>query len=558
MEPVVPGFSWEEDASRLCRHVVKEKNGEQVDEWVPILPFNVVPVRALREGPNIVVIEVDVVYANGRVEHVAIPDEVIYASRPAQVLARETGIAISHREATDLAAFLEMIVSERASDLPETQVITTAEWRDDELVVPGRNLVSPRKAFTELRKYGERKGAEPLAREAWREILQYAALPGNERLLLILGMPLGSLYAARLRHPPYRLTTGTFALHLTGDSAQGKTQAAIAAMMTLGDATEKSTRANLYRTWNMSAQAPAALAHQLGILPLYFDEAATSQKSPEEFTQTIFDLAQGTERQRATVTGDVDEVERWECCILSTGEMRLSAKSGLVGVRRRVQELYAPFAPQDHSDQVFRRASDFHGWPLHWITSDPHIEDAAKLFDEIEHTFEDQISWLNAAALNLSVCGLGALMLARALDSDYVTVATVQRAVERVVKKLGKAALEEGLNIGHKLAIAVWEDVARHEPSYPAVDVVLSIVRERDGVILKDGSVGIFKSALERIALDAGIPDFNAGVRILLDENLMVQGPSGQQQVRVGFKKNDGTNDRKRFYVFKPLTAADA
>lgn len=556
----VPGFSWEE-SDKLTRHITKpDKNhpGEAIDEWAAVLPFNVTPVRALREGENIEVIEADITFVNGRMRQVQFPASAISHNRPATLIAAETGIHITHREATDLVDFLEVIVSEQSSGIPEDEVLTIASWDADELRVPGAMEVSPRKAFSELAKYGAVKGDEASAKEAWREVLHYASLPGNEKLLLVLGMPLGSLYAARLRHAPYSMGTGTFALHLTGDSAKGKTQAAIAAMMTLGDATEKATTANLYRTWDMSAQAPVALAHRLGILPLFFDEAATSQRSPEEFTQSLFALAQGTERQRATVTGDVDEVDRWECCILSTGEMRLTSKSGLVGVRRRIQELYAPFAPQDHSDQVFTRASAYHGWPLRWIAQDPQVAEAAHLLREVEHSFDDQITWLNAAALNLSVCGLGALMLARVLDSDHVRPATVQAAVQNVVEKLGRAALEEGLDAGHKLAKAVRDAMVMRPNNFQAQDLAMGNARDREGILLEDGAVAIVSSqALARIAKDAGLPDYQAGVRMLVKSGGVQSGGDGRDQRYVTFKSPDGKTERKRMYVFTPVEERD-
>lgn len=551
-EPVVPGFSWDE-GTKLVR-LGQTKDGE--DEFVPVLPFNVVPLRSLREGDTVKVIEADVVYVNGRRKRVQFPTEIIAASRPAQVLAQETGIDINHKEASHLAEFLEIIATEQ-STVPDEEVLTTSEWRGDVLVAPGEYDVSPRKQFAELAKYGQTKGDEERARAQWRGVLQIAAHPGNEKFLLVLGMPLGSLYAARLRRPPYSMGTGTFALHLTGDSARGKTQAAVTAMMTMGDASEKATEANLYRTWDMSAQAPIALAHQLGVLPILLDEAATSQKTPEEFTTSLFALAQGTERQRATVKGDLDEVDRWECCLLSTGEMRLTSKSGLVGVRRRIQEIYAPFvAIKEHSDEAFRLASSSYGWPLRWITRDPQVDLAVSLLPQIEHGFDDAVTWLNAAAQNLSVCGLGTLMLARSLGMEEVGVMQVHKAVQSVVEKMGRAAVEEGLDAGIKLAKAVWDAVAMRPNAFPQEDMTPAY-KDREGVRFKDGTVGVIsRSAMMKIAMESGLPDYQAGIR-LLQASMMMETEGNRDQIAKSYLDDRGEVQRKRMYVFKPLSERD-
>lgn len=549
----VPGFSWDEGKQLHQRMRV---GGE--DRWVACLPWNVIPTGVLREGDEIKVVDCDVIFVSGRVKHVSFPTSLTSASRPAQELERETGLDLTHKDAQNLVQFLATIAAELAHGIPETSVLTTAEWDGDELKVPGPMMVSPRRKFAELAKYGGTKGDEDEAKKAWRGVLQIAARPENAKLLIALGMPIGSLYAARLRRPPYNQSTATFALHLTGDSARGKTQLAIAAMSTLGDVTEKSSEANLYRTWNMSAQAPIALAHQLGIMPMYFDEAATSDKEPEAFTQQLFDLAQGTERQRATVTGDVDEVDRWECCVLSTGEMRLSSKSGLMGIRRRVQELYAPFTAQHFSDEVFKLATSYYGWPLHWIAANPDPGMAAQYLDTVRHEIDDPISWLNAAATNLSVCGLGLLMLARVIDAeDVLTAPVVNRAVQTVVEKTARGAVEEGVDVGIKLAKAVWDAVAQRPNNFPPVEAPVALSREREGFLLDDDTVAVIsKAALMRIARDAGLPDFQAGVRMLNAQDLMVSEP-GRDQTYVTFMRSDTKKDRKRMYVFKPLKARD-
>jgi len=551
-EMTVPGFSWDE-GNQL--HQLKLVEGQS--KYVACLPWNVFPTQVLREDGEIKVVEADVVFVNGRVKHVGFPTTMLSASRPAQELERETGLDLTHKSATVLVEFLATIATELAHGIPEVDVLTKAEWDGDVLRVPGAYQVSPRRKFAELAKYGEIRGSEEDAKKAWRGVLQIAARPENAKLLLALGMPIGSLYAARLRRAPYSQETATFALHLTGDSAKGKTQLAISAMSSVGDVTEKATEANLYRTWNMSAQAPIALAHQLGILPVYFDEAATSDKDPEQFTQQLFDLAQGTERQRATVTGDVDEVDRWEACVLSTGEMRLSSKSGLMGIRRRVQELYAPFTQQHFSDEVFRLTTGYYGWPLRWIAAKPDVEVAAQYFSTIRHQIDDDITWLNAAATNLSICGLGLLMLDHALGADVLSPTIVNRAVQEVVEKTARGAVEEGVDVGIKLAKAVWDAVAQRPNNFLSADAAPALSREREGVLLDDGSVAVIsKFALMRIAKDSGLPDYQAGIRMLTAQGMMVA-ERGRDQTYVSFNRTDGKKDRKRMYVFKPLEERD-
>ncbi|MFN2490809.1 MAG: DUF927 domain-containing protein [Actinomycetota bacterium] len=173
--------------------------------------------------------------------------------------------------------------------------------------------------------------ADNEARSEWAEVVELAI--EHPKLLVVLGSSLASLYVPKL-------DAELFVVHVTGDSRTGKTMLTGAAMAAVGNPSQRS-RQSVYRTWNMSAQAPGALLKQMGVMPVWLDETKTNQRDAAETASMVFAIVQGEERLRATQSGGLDERTGWDCVVLSTGEARLSNVGAEQGLRKRVLEVAA-------------------------------------------------------------------------------------------------------------------------------------------------------------------------------------------------------------------------
>lgn len=129
-----------------------------------------------------------------------------------------------------------------------------------------------------------------------------------------------------------------FALHLWGDSRGGKTAALKLAMSLWGDPIR------LMGSWSATANAIEAHAATLCDLPTALDELQAA-KSVEHIAQTIYALANGVGRARATVTGELGTQRQWRTVVLTTGEMPLLPEDAHDGARTRTIDIHAaPFA----------------------------------------------------------------------------------------------------------------------------------------------------------------------------------------------------------------------
>ena len=489
---VVAIDGWDYSGVKLLR-----KRG---NDWDEALPFQVVP-RAIvyDEDEQIRGFEVTVRWRNGTELPLVIPSRFLSATRPSDVLA-DKGLDLIPAEARTLAEFLSAIRAQ-ARDMTSSVRVTRAEWRGDELWAPGRFPAAD--WLAELGLYGDRADVpEDVAREKWASVVKQVRR--HPKWTVVLGFPLGALYVPQIRGQ--RL----FTVHITGESRQGKSEAAAAAMQTLGDARYQVGR--LYRNWNMSDKAPGNVLKEIGVMPTWFDEAANDERDPEKFTELLFNLMDGRERRVAATNGtNISGDVTWTACVLSTGEARLIVKSGLSGFRRRVMEVYAPLVLGEHGallmEEVGLLAEQAHGWQLKWLVENPEpgwVADlAGQLFTQSYTVSRDQ-QVEEAQAQNVALCVAGFGKLARLVGVD-IPRAELQERVNWMLEKLMRAGHDEGADIGERGLRAVVEAMAREPGSFPPAREDQQFGYRRWGVIFDDGVVGIMgKSTLEMILSDFG------------------------------------------------------
>lgn len=115
--------------------------------------------------------------------------------------------------------------------------------------------------------------------------------------------------------------------HLKGDSSTGKTTALAAAASVWGEPEQ------FVRTWRATANGLEGIASQRNDTLLALDEIG--EALPKEIGNTVYCLANGTGKARATRTGAARATRRWRVMVLSSGELSLNRHMQESGQRAR-------------------------------------------------------------------------------------------------------------------------------------------------------------------------------------------------------------------------------
>jgi hypothetical protein len=358
-------------------------------------------------------------------------------------------------------------------------------------------------------------------------------------------MPIGSMYVRPLE-------LDNFALHITSESSQGKTESAEIAMSAFGDA--RKPRGRLYRTWDVSEQAPIALFRQVGCMPVWFDETAVLGDDTR-FSTIIFRLAQGTNRMRADAYGGLTEgsADRWDTCLLSTGEARITITSALSGMQRRVLEIAAPLTDMDTHGKIQAKVRQARGWPMRWLVSDPDVEWAQETHREIFGRLSDEARSQQvevSQAANIATCAMGFAVLCRLAGLRPMPRAIIRAATDVFRDTLEEAA-DRGADIAERGLNAIKAAMNQYPDRFLAPDEGL---HERWGVVFPDQTVGIVSDTVLKdiFARFGGAPDPMPTMRRLRDMGRVVAEDGRLRSRRKFFMPTQGMVS-DRIYVLNGL-----
>lgn len=176
------------------------------------------------------------------------------------------------------------------------------------------------------------------SRTVWWDMWQRIGSRVELQLALALGLmgplvkPIGEAY------PDVK----TLFFSIVGGSSSGKTTMATLALSCAGQPTAGKT-GTLGRSWSMTANAlTAGLKDNFGI-PVLYDELSRFRGGAKSLNDTIYNLAEATEKSRLTRDATLKDTASWLTVLLSTGEFGiLDGSSNLVssndGLRVRVIE----------------------------------------------------------------------------------------------------------------------------------------------------------------------------------------------------------------------------
>lgn len=260
-----------------------------------------------------------------------------------------------------------------------------------------------------------------------------------------------------------------FALHLWGDSRGGKTAALKLALSLWGDPVR------LMGSWSATANAIEAHAATMCDLPTALDELQAA-KSVEHVAQTIYALANGVGRARATVTGDLGTQRQWRTVVMTTGEMPLLPEDAHDGARTRTIDIHAaPFAGPDAgpdaamAHDVSERA---HGWIGQAMMRDVILSPANRSMlrdehDEATTALYERLGDRAADVPPIKLRSAGAMVWALHWLGRYVGATDAQPASAVVAAMLAVATDQSR------------EDDSFGSPTWKAANSILDLIAER-------------------------------------------------------------------------------
>lgn len=222
---------------------------------------------------------------------------------------------------------------------PKTRFIAALRtgWHDGSFVFPQQTIGAENIRFqTEHAAHNDFVRAGSLAK--WQKNV---SLPCTNNPLLILAV--SAAFAGPLLKRAKLQETGGAAIHLVGDSSQGKTTALQVAGSVWGEP-------QFVRTWRATSNGLEATAAALNDTLLILDEI--SQCNPKEIGTVVYALANGTGKQRAARTGYARQSFSWRVITLSSGERTLSThmaeggKQAKAGQKARLLDV--PATSQTH------------------------------------------------------------------------------------------------------------------------------------------------------------------------------------------------------------------
>ena len=205
-------------------------------------------------------------------------------------------------------------------------ITSTPGWFDNIYVLPDRTIGGDSTDAVLLQSEGNINNnlyRQAGTLSAWQQ--QVAALcPGNPFLLLLVSLAFcGPLLA--------KCHLVSLAIHIYGPSSQGKTSGMQVAASVWGEPKR------FQRSWTATLNGLESAAVQVNDGLLCLDEM--SKADAQDVSKSLYLLANGVGKQRATVNGRAMQHQHWRVAILSNGEDSIEAHLSKAGIPVKAGEL---------------------------------------------------------------------------------------------------------------------------------------------------------------------------------------------------------------------------
>ncbi|BEI48656.1 hypothetical protein AWA2013_00620 [Lactiplantibacillus plantarum] len=181
-----------------------------------------------------------------------------------------------------------------------------------------------------------------------------------------------------------------FFCHIVGQSTTGKTTVAALAVSVAGR--PSTTDKGLLRTWNATQNALTIMLNGNHGVPLVLDELSMS--SQKDLTSLIYQLADGSEKSRATQSATLKDSKSWNTTIISTGELKITDRVNQNdGLLVRILELEGVqfTTSAEQSERIKREVDENYGW----VAPDFVSCIQQKPLDDLHKLYEQAISLAN-------------------------------------------------------------------------------------------------------------------------------------------------------------------
>lgn len=282
------------------------------------------------------------------------------------------GIAVNSENAKFLVKYLHDTEYLNMDTIPEISSVTRLGWIDgkgfspyiDDLVYDGEV------SFAQMFEAVKERGSE----EEWFKLAKEVRASGNIPARIMLAASFASVLVKPMRKLP-------FFVHLWGGTETGKT----VGLMLATSVWANPEMGQFCKTFNATAVSQELTAGFVNSLPLIMDELQLV-KDRRSFDKTIYQLAQGTGKDRGKKSGGLQKVQTWQNCILTTGEQPMTNDISGGGAMNRVIEVNCEdvrlFKDPAHVSDVVKQNYGFAGRRFVALLTDEMLELAKGVCDD--------------------------------------------------------------------------------------------------------------------------------------------------------------------------------
>ncbi|MBZ7205130.1 DUF927 domain-containing protein [Klebsiella variicola] len=210
------------------------------------------------------------------------------------------GVIIPHKQRQALTDYIMESVPKR-----HALAATATGWHSPTLFVMPSNIIGSGDVVLQSTETGSHEYTTAGSLEGWRD--NVAALCRNNPV------PIMAVCAALAGPLLWMLDVDSGGFHFMGDSSSGKSVAALVACSVWGEPR------SFKRNWNATSTGLEGLATMRNDTALILDEIG--EASAKDIGGMIYQLGNGTGRQRGKVSGMARPVNVWRTMLISTGEM---------------------------------------------------------------------------------------------------------------------------------------------------------------------------------------------------------------------------------------------
>lgn len=286
-----------------------------------------------------------------------------------------------------------------------------------------------------------------------------------------------------------------FFMHFQGGQGVGKT----VAVMLAASVWARPRMGDYATSFNSTAVGMEMLAGFLNSLPICMDELQIqSAKGVRDYDSLIYQMTERAGRLRGAKAGGIRKVEKWNNCILTTGEDPIIQSNSMGGASVRVIEIHCP--TQIYSDLVglCKVIGDNYGWAGKDFVEYIQDDDVMKRVKEYQTHFYNKLLDYGEPKQAASA---SAILTADKIATELFFKDNNELTIDEISQYMTK---KEDVDVNRRALEYVYELVARNPSHFDAESNKTELWGKVDE---KEGYISIVKSVFDR---EMGLGGFNS------------------------------------------------